>query len=78
MPHAQAGAITQEPILTGTASGIVVFLQFLFVAVFSQLVSVLSDGTATPMIVVVTACAVLGFACGIGAVVLARRAREAP
>ncbi len=76
MPHAQAGAITQEPALTGTASGIVVFLQFLFVAAFSQLVSVLSDGTATPMIFVVTVCAVLGFACGLGAVVLAKRARR--
>jgi DHA1 family bicyclomycin/chloramphenicol resistance-like MFS transporter len=73
MPHAQAGAITQEPALTGTASGIVVFLQFLFIAGFSQLVSALSDGSATPMLVVVSACSVLGFACGLGAVMVARR-----
>ena len=73
MPHAQAGAITQEPALTGTASGIVVFLQFLFIAGFSQLVSALSDGSATPMLVVVSACSVLGFASGLGAVMLARR-----
>lgn len=77
VPHSQAGAIAQEPTLTGTASGIVVFLQFLFIAVFSQLVSALSDGTATPMIVVVTGCAVLGFACGLGAVVLSKRAQSA-
>ena len=73
MPHAQAGAITQEPALTGTASGIVVFLQFLFIAGFSQLVSALSDGSATPMLVVVSACSVLGFASGLGAVMVARR-----
>ena len=73
MPHSQAGAIAQEPALTGTASGIVVFLQLLFAAAFPQLVSALSDGSPTPMLFVVSACAVLGLACGLGAVLLARR-----
>jgi DHA1 family bicyclomycin/chloramphenicol resistance-like MFS transporter len=77
MPHSQAGAIAQEPALTGTASGIVVFLQLLFAAMFSQLVSVLSDGTAIPMMSVVSVCAILGLACGLGAVLLARRDRAA-
>jgi hypothetical protein len=36
-----------------------------------------SDGTATPMIVVVSACVVLGQACGLGAVLLSRRDRTA-
>ncbi len=49
------------------------FLQRLFAAALPQLVSALSDGTATPMIVVVSTAAVLGFACGLGAVVLSRR-----
>ncbi len=75
MPHSQAAAIAHEPTLTGTASGIVMFLQLLFAAGLPQLVSALSDGTATPMIVVVTTAAVLGLACGIGAVVLSRRHR---
>ena len=73
MPHSQAAAIAREPALTGTASGIVMFLQLLFAAALPQLVSALSDGTATPMIIVVTTAAVLGLACGLGAVVLSRR-----
>ena len=77
MPHSQAGAIAQEPALTGTASGIVVFLQLLFTAMFSQLVSVLSDGTAIPMMFVVSVCSILAMACGLGAVLLVRRDRPA-
>jgi DHA1 family bicyclomycin/chloramphenicol resistance-like MFS transporter len=73
MPHAQAAAIAQEPALTGTASGIVVFLQFLFIAIFPQIVSFWSDGTPTPMMIVVSATATLGLASGLGAVLLARR-----
>ena len=73
MPHSQAAAIAQQPTLTGTASGIVVFLQFMFIAGSTQLVSILSDGTATPMLVVVTACTVLGFACSTSAVTLSKR-----
>ena len=73
MPHSQAAAIAQEPTLTGTASGIVVFLQFMFIAGFTQLVSALSDGTAIPMLVVVAACTVLSFVCSISAVTLSKR-----
>ena len=73
MPHSQAAAIAQKPTLIGTASGIVVFLQFMLIAGSTQLVSALSDGTATPMLVVVTACTVLGFACSISAVTLSKR-----
>ncbi len=54
MPHAQAAAIATEPALTGTASGIVVFLQFLFGAGLTQIVAFGSDGTAATLIVVVT------------------------
>ena len=73
MPHSQAAAIAQQPTLTGTASGIVVFLQFMFIAGSTQLVSTLSDGTATPMLVVVTACTALGFVFSISAVTLSKR-----
>ena len=75
MPHSQAAAIAYEPTLAGTASGIIMFLQFLFASSLPQLVSALSNSTATPMIVVVTISAVLGLACGLGALLLARRER---
>jgi DHA1 family bicyclomycin/chloramphenicol resistance-like MFS transporter len=77
MPQSQAAAITHDPALTGTASGIGMFLQLLFAAVLPQLVSALSDGTAMPMMVVVSTSVVLGLACGVGAVVLARRGSRA-
>ena len=73
MPHAQAAAIAQEPALTGTASGIVVFLQFLFIAIFPQILSAWSDGTATPMMIMVSALAILSLVCGLGAVWMSRR-----
>ena len=73
MPQAQAAAIASEPLLTGTASGIVVFLQFLFGAVLSQIVAMLSDGTAVPMTVAVTGASLLTLICGVGAVMLTRR-----
>ena len=73
MPHAQAAAIAQEPALTGTASGIVVFLQFLFIAIFPQILSAWSDGTANPMMIMVSALAILSLVCGLGAVRMSRR-----
>jgi DHA1 family bicyclomycin/chloramphenicol resistance-like MFS transporter len=73
IPQAQASAIALEPALTGTASGIVVFLQLLFAAVFPQLVATLWGGTLWPMAIVVGTMALLSALCGVGAVMLARR-----
>ena len=73
IPQAQASAIALEPALTGTASGIVVFLQLLFAAVFPQLVATLWGGTLWPMASVVGTMALLSALCGVGAVMLARR-----
>ncbi|MGB0631470.1 MAG: MFS transporter, partial [Alphaproteobacteria bacterium] len=53
MPHAQAAAINAEPDLTGTASGIVMFLHFSAAAVASLFISTLYDKTFFPMIEVV-------------------------
>ncbi len=72
MPHAQASAIATEPALTGTASGIVVFLQFLFAAGLTQLVAFGSDGTAAALIVVVITACVLALICGGVAVLLSQ------
>ncbi|MGE0744194.1 MAG: multidrug effflux MFS transporter [Rhodospirillales bacterium] len=50
IPNAQAGAIAGDPRLTGTASGLLVFLQMATAGVFSQIVGIWSDGTFVPML----------------------------
>ncbi len=57
MPQAQAAAMSVDPALTGTASGIVVFAQFLMGALLTQAVAHFHDGTALPMVVVVVGAA---------------------
>lgn len=73
MPHAQAAAIATDPALTGTASGIVVFLQFLFAAGLTQLVVLGADGTTTAVSSVTIASSTLALVCGGGAVLLTKR-----
>lgn len=63
-PNSNSGAISTAPELAGTASGIVVFLQFFLGAVTSQLVGFLADGTPTPMLIVVGAATCLSLAIG--------------
>ena len=50
MPHAQAAAINAEPELTGTASGIVMFLHYSAAALASLFISSLYDRTFFPLI----------------------------
>ena len=50
MPNAQAAAINVFPERAGAASGISGFLQMIFAATASQLVGVLQNGTAWPML----------------------------
>ncbi|MBM3487683.1 MAG: multidrug effflux MFS transporter [Alphaproteobacteria bacterium] len=50
MPNAQAIAIASEPHLTGTASGLLVFVQMGIGAVFAQLVGIFADKTFLPML----------------------------
>ena len=52
MPQAQAAAMSAVPELTGTASGIVVFAQFLMSALLTQLVAAFHDGTPLPTVAV--------------------------
>ena len=73
MPHAQAAAIATDPALAGTASGIVVFLQFLFGAGLTQLVVLGADGTSTAVSLVTIASSTLALVCGGGAVLLTKR-----
>ena len=73
MPQAQAAAIATESSVAGTASGVVVFLQFLFAALLSQLVTVAEDGTgAWVCIVAISSCSLALFS-GVGAVLLSKR-----
>jgi DHA1 family bicyclomycin/chloramphenicol resistance-like MFS transporter len=59
VPNAQAGAVSVEPLLAGTASGIAGFSQMFFAALVSQAVGMLQDGTPYPMAAFMAACAVL-------------------
>jgi MFS transporter, DHA1 family, multidrug resistance protein len=59
VPNAQAGAISVEPALAGTASGLAGFLQMFTAALVSQAVGALQNGTPYPMLGFMTACALL-------------------
>lgn len=73
MPHAQAAAINAEPDLTGTASGIVMFLHFFAAAAASLFLSTLYDGTFLPMIEIVFVLSILALASGFFANAAKRR-----
>ncbi|MHA1537371.1 MAG: multidrug effflux MFS transporter [Alphaproteobacteria bacterium] len=62
MPNAQAGAISVNPKVAGTASGLSGFIQMAIGAVVAQSVGTFQNGTPYPMIVVMLACAMLGLA----------------
>jgi len=65
LPHAQAAAIATDPPLTGTASGIVVFAQFILGAALTQVVASIYDGTIIPLMVIVITTVVLASSCGL-------------
>jgi MFS transporter, DHA1 family, multidrug resistance protein len=59
MPNAQAGAISVDPSLAGTASGVAGFMQLLCAALVSQAVGMLQNGTPYPMLGFMVGCAAL-------------------
>jgi DHA1 family bicyclomycin/chloramphenicol resistance-like MFS transporter len=59
VPNAQAGAVSVDPSLAGTASGCAGFSQMFAAALASQLVGMLQNGTPYPMVWVMTAMAAL-------------------
>jgi DHA1 family bicyclomycin/chloramphenicol resistance-like MFS transporter len=71
VPNAQAGAVSVDPALAGTASGVAGFSQMFAAALVSQLVGMLQNGTPYPMLWVMTAAAAL---CLLGFVVPRRLA----
>jgi MFS transporter, DHA1 family, multidrug resistance protein len=62
VPNAQAGAVSVEPLLAGTASGIAGFSQMFMAALASQAVGMLQDGTPYPMAAFMVGCAALSLA----------------
>jgi MFS transporter, DHA1 family, multidrug resistance protein len=73
MPHAQAAAINAEPNLTGTASGVVMFLHFFAAAAASLFLSTLYDKTFFPLIEIVFVLSVFALASGLFANARKRR-----
>jgi DHA1 family bicyclomycin/chloramphenicol resistance-like MFS transporter len=61
VPNAQAGAVSVNPLLAGTASGIAGFSQMFVAALVSQAVGMLQNGTPYPMAAFMAGCAVLSF-----------------
>jgi DHA1 family bicyclomycin/chloramphenicol resistance-like MFS transporter len=59
-PNASAGAISVDPTLAGTASGVTGFSQMLCAAVVSQAVGMLQDGTPYAMLGFMVGCAAMG------------------
>ena len=59
VPNAQAGAVSVEPLLAGTASGIAGFSQMFVAALVSQAVGMLQNGTPYPMAAFMAGCAAL-------------------
>jgi DHA1 family bicyclomycin/chloramphenicol resistance-like MFS transporter len=64
MPYGQAAAMAEIPRYAGTASGIGVFMQNFWGAVFAQLYGFLADGTPWPMTTIACCCGVLSLIVG--------------
>jgi DHA1 family bicyclomycin/chloramphenicol resistance-like MFS transporter len=75
IPNAQAGAVSVDPLLAGTASGLSGFTQMLVAALVSQAVGMLQNGTPYPMLGFMLGGAVIAL---IGFVLPWRIARVAP
>jgi DHA1 family bicyclomycin/chloramphenicol resistance-like MFS transporter len=78
LPNAQVGALRVIPRLSGTASGIGVFCQMFLGAVFSQIYSLVADGTPIPMVIIVSCGAALTLLAGVTPFVLRQRGHPAP
>lgn len=59
VPNAQAGAVSVDPALAGTGSGLAGFGQMFSAGVVSQLVGMLQDGTPNAMLAFMVGCGVL-------------------
>lgn len=78
LPNAQVGAIRVIPGLAGTAAGIGVFCQNFLGAIFSQIYTLLADGTPLPMVATVALGSVLTLVAGFTPFILKHRRRSTP
>jgi DHA1 family bicyclomycin/chloramphenicol resistance-like MFS transporter len=78
LSYAQAGAMSVNPKLAGTAAGIGVFVQNFCGAAFAQLFGLVADGTARPLTETTALSAALCLAAGTIPFVMARSARPKP
>ncbi|MEA2947520.1 MAG: transporter, family, multidrug resistance protein, partial [Alphaproteobacteria bacterium] len=72
LPYSQAGAMMTNPQLAGTAAGIGVFVQNFCGAAFAQIYGLLADGTLVPLMITMSASALLGLVAGAVPFALAR------
>jgi DHA1 family bicyclomycin/chloramphenicol resistance-like MFS transporter len=78
MPSAQAGALSVDARLVGTASGLAGFVMNLIAAGASQIVAFFADGTPRAVVAMVLLCAASGFASALWASRVERRAQSTP
>jgi len=78
LANAQVGAIRVIPGLSGTAAGVGVFFQMFLGAVFTQIYSLLADGTPMPMVIIVSTGSVLVLITGAIPFALKRGRHPAP
>ncbi|MGC2517756.1 MAG: multidrug effflux MFS transporter [Burkholderiales bacterium] len=76
LANAQVGAIRVIPSLSGTAAGIGVFFQMFLGAVFTQIYSLLADGTPMPMVIMVSTGSVLVLIAGAIPFILRNRSAD--
>ena len=62
MPNAQAGGVSVNPSIAGSASGLLIFIQMSVGAGFAQLAGMIPTDTAFPVVIQVCIAAFLAFA----------------
>ena len=60
MPNCQAAAVSINPRIAGSASGLITFMMILTGAAFAQIVGVFQNETPIPMVMIATVAAILG------------------
>jgi len=60
MPNCQAAAVSINPRIAGSASGLITFMMMITGAAFAQIVGVFQNETPIPMVVIATGASILG------------------
>ena len=73
MPNAQAGGVSVNPTIAGSASGLLIFIQMSIGAGFAQLAGMVPTDTPFPVVIQICVAAFLAFASFTGLMLLRRR-----